>query len=376
MKNKLISTALLAMLSGVCCLQQARSQSKSEEVPASVMEATYQQIKTPYKYGLVLVPGDNSRKVDCPTVFRKGRKWYMTYIVYDGRGYETWLGESTDLLHWKKLGRLLKFSSMTDWDANQKAGYAALYDVRWGGTYRLSRYDHRYWMSYFGGNSTGYEAGLLSIGMAYTKKNPAKVHIWDRLNHPVLSTRDADVSWWDNHAMYKSTVIRDKEKLTGHPFVMYYNANGDSVNKKRGAERIGMAVSDDMIHWQRFGKDPVLDHHTGITGDPYIQRIGNLWVMFYFGAFWKHTSGAFNRFACSYDLMHWTDWKGKNLIEPSEPYDEDFAHKSSVVYYKGVVYHFYCAVNKPFQRGIALATSKDLGKSTLHFVAPPRKSRQ
>jgi hypothetical protein len=41
-----------------------------------------------------------------------------------------------------------------------------------------------------------------------------------------------------------------------------------------------------------------------------------------------------------------------------------------------VVYHFYCAVNKPFQRGIALATSKDLGKSTLHFVAPPRKSRQ
>jgi hypothetical protein len=36
-----------------------------------------------------------------------------------------------------------------------------------------------------------------------------------------------------------------------------------------------------------------------------------------------------------------------------------------------VVYHFYCAVNKADQRGIAVATSKDMGKSKLSFVAPP-----
>lgn len=372
-QRQAIFLGLIWFLLCIPCSAEAQPQRARKDVPASVMAAIYQRIKTPYKFGLVLVPGDKSRKVDCPTVFRKGRKWYMTYIVYDGQGYETWLGESPDLLHWKKLGRLLMFSASTDWDGNQKAGYVSLYDVRWGGSYHLQRFHHRYWMSYFGGNSRGYEKGLLSIGMAYTKKNPTIVHIWNRLDHPVLSTKDADVSWWDNHAMYKSTVIRDKAMHTGHPFVMYYNANGDSVNKKRGAERIGMAVSDDMIHWSRFGKDPVLDHHTGITGDPYIQRIGNLWVMFYFGAFWKHTSGAFNRFACSYDLIHWTDWKGRNLVEPSEPYDEDFAHKSSVVYYKGVVYHFYCAVNKPFQRGIAVATSRDMGRSSLHFVAPSRK---
>jgi hypothetical protein len=33
-----------------------------------------------------------------------------------------------------------------------------------------------------------------------------------------------------------------------------------------------------------------------------------------------------------------------------------------------VVYHFYCAVNKNDQRGIAVATSKDLGKSEVHFL--------
>jgi hypothetical protein len=32
-----------------------------------------------------------------------------------------------------------------------------------------------------------------------------------------------------------------------------------------------------------------------------------------------------------------------------------------------VVYHFYCAVNQEGERSIALATSKDLGKSTLKF---------
>lgn len=336
-------------------------------VPDSVMKAVYQQVTTPYKYGLVIAPTDKNRQTDCPTVFRKGRRWYMTYIQYNGRGYETWLASSPDLTHWKTLGRLLAFSDTTDWDNNQKAGYPALYDVHWGGSYRLGRYRHQYWMSYFGGNSRGYEKGLLSIGIAHTRKSPATPHLWERLGHPVLSAKDPDVSWWDNHTLYKSSVIRDPARRTGHSFVMFYNANGDSLDKKRGAERIGMAVSNDMVHWHRYGKDPVLDHHTGITGDPYLQKMGSLWIMFYYGAFWEHSSGAFNRFACSYDLVHWTDWTGPNLIQPSEIYDEAFAHKSCVIFYRGVVYHFYCAVDKHFHRGIALATSKDLGKSLIRF---------
>jgi hypothetical protein len=93
--------------------------------------------------------------------------------------------------------------------------------------------------------------------------------------------------------------------------------------------------------------------------------------MFYFGAFWK--PGAFNRFAVSNDLIHWNDWKGEDLIKSSEPYDDLFAHKSFVVKHDGVVYHFYCAVNKGEQRGIAVATSKDLGKSEMNFVALEKK---
>jgi len=353
------------------------AQSSYKPVPERVMNDIYEKVKTPFKYGMVMVPDSNSKKIDCPSVFRKGSKWYMTYLVFNGRGYETWLADSKDLLHWKTRGRILSFSDTTNWDSNQKAGYIALQDNNWGGSYQLQKYQDKYWLSYFGGQSRGYEKGLLSIGVAYTDQDPAVAHEWKRQDHSVLSSIDKDVSWWDNHTQYKETVIWDKAKLTGHPFVMYYNANGDSVNKKRGAERIGMAVSDDMLHWQRFGKDPVLNHGDGITGDPYIQKIGDVYVMFYFGAFWKTgTSGVFNRFAASYDLVHWTDWTGDKLIESSEPYDNMFAHKSFVVKYKGVVYHFYCAVNKSDQRGIAVATSKDMGKSELSFVTPPVKKKK
>jgi len=79
--------------------------------------------------------------------------------------------------------------------------------------------------------------------------------------------------------------------------------------------------------------------------------------MFYFGAFWK--SGAFDTFAASRDLVHWTKWDGPDLIRPSEPWDKTFAHKPWILKHDGIVYHFYCAVGDK-GRVIGLATSKDM----------------
>ncbi|HET7896391.1 MAG TPA: glycosylase, partial [Flavisolibacter sp.] len=346
-------------------------------VPEAKMQEVYNEVKTPYKYGMVIVPQNDTEKIDCPTVFRKGKMWYMSYIVFNGNGYETWLAKSKDLLNWKSLGRLLsEGKDSAHWDAFQKAGYLSLVAPEWGGSYALQSFNNQYWMSYFGGNAKGYEAGLLSLGMAFTTKKPTKAHEWQRLEKPILTSLDTNVRWWENKKQFKSTVIWDKAKLTGYPFVMYYNANGDTAkdNKQtRWFERIGMAASDDMIHWKRFNTEPVVHHPVGITGDPYLQKMGDLWVMFYFGAFWQDRKGAFNRFACSYDLVNWTDWKGENLVESSEPFDNRFAHKSCVVKHKGVVYHFYNAVNNQEQRGIAVATSKDLGKSKIDFALPAKQ---
>jgi len=339
-----------------------------EVVTDEVMNQIYEEIKTPYKYGLILVPDSNSYKIDCPTIFRKNDKWIMTFIVFDGRGYETWLSESDNLIDWKTKGKIMQFSDTSDWDVNQKAGYPSLINYEWGGDYEINTYNNKYWMSYFGGNSMGYEKGWLSIGIAYTEKDPGTLHNWKRLEKAVLTSIDEDARWYDNSTMYKSSIIEDKENLTGFKFVMYYNARGDSINPNRGAERISMAVSNDMVNWKRFGQKPLVNHHKGISGDAVIQKINDVYVMFFFRANWPEgKTVVYNSFYCSYDLVNWTEWKGPYLIEPSESYDNLFAHKTCILKHKGIVYHFYNAVDKLGNRGIALATSKDIGMSNIEF---------
>ena len=325
----------------------------SQPVSQTIMEKIYNEVKTPFKYGIVYKHPDSTKLVDSPTIYRAKNLWYMTYIVFDGKGYETWLAESKDLLNWNSKGKILQFTQGT-WDASQKAGYMSLVDTHWGGSYHVEKFKDKFWMSYLGGNSFGYEAGILSVGLA-TSQTVTDAAIWALEDKPILTPKDMDCRWFETRTIYKSLVIRDKKNNTGHPFVMYYNAKGDTAN----AESIGMAVSDDMDSWKRFGNNPVISRHKGICGDAQIANINNLYVMFYFGAFWK--PGAFERFACSYDLINWTDWNGEDLVTSTESYDKEYAHKPWVIKWKGIVYHFYTAVGKQ-GRVIALATSKDLKK--------------
>ncbi len=365
------------------CITSISLLSAQKTVTKDVMRKIYEEVKTPFKYGLVLAPSDNKHKMDCPTVFRENGRWYMSYLVYngksgkDGRGYETWLAESDDLLQWKTLGRIMSFPEAGSgrWDENQRGGYISLIDYEWGGSYKAQKFDNKYWMSYFGGIGQGYEQGRLEEGIAYTDGDINKAHEWKCFEKPVLSPLDPDKGWWENITQYKSSVIWDKKKTLGYPFVMYYNAGGVNPANSVKAERIGIALSKDMVNWKRYKGNPIVNHEEGITGDGVIQKIGDVYVMFYFSAFRKDRPyKAFNTFACSYNLVNWTDWDGEDLIIPSEKYDKLFAHKSYVVKWNGTVYHFYCGVNENDQRGIAVATSKDLGKSLIRFPKPDKET--
>ncbi|OJY92868.1 MAG: glycosylase [Sphingobacteriales bacterium 40-81] len=332
----------------------------AKEVPADTMQKVFEEVKTPYKYGVVLAAPDSTKMADSPTVFRMNGKWYMSYIIFDGRGYETWLAESDDLLHWTTKGRLMSFTENT-WDASQKAGYPSLVDIIWNGTYEPMKYENKYWMSYLGGADKGYEAGRLGIGMS-TTADISKAEEVLRFPAPVLSAIDDDVRWYDNKTIYKSSVIHDAEKKTGYPFIMYYNAAGDSTHEGHQFESIAMAASNDMKQWKRLGDRPLITKGRGICGDAQIVKMGKLYVMFYFGYNWYDGDhSAFERFACSYDLINWTPWEGENLIQPSVGFDKQYAHKPWVIKWNGVVYHFYNAVGDK-GRVIALATSKDLSR--------------
>jgi predicted GH43/DUF377 family glycosyl hydrolase len=327
-------------------------------VEDNVMQKVYDEVKTPFKYGVILKAEGSNGLVDCASVFRSGDHWYMMFVANSNKvGYQTFLASSDDLLHWKKLGMILPFST-TGWDAWQADGGVALADPRWDGSHELEKFDGKYWLSYIGGAKQGYETDPLSIGIAWTD-DPATGNTWHRLEqNPVLSPHQPDARSFEQKTLYKSQIIHDPSNSLGWPFVMFYNGKF-----KNGYERIGMAVSRDMVNWTRYGNDPVVANGetktNGISGDPQLVKIGGVWVMFYFGAGWQPR--AFDTFACSYDLAHWTKWTGANLIQPSEPFDKTYAHKPWVLKYQGVVYHFYCAVGTE-GRTIALATSVDLKK--------------
>ncbi len=329
---------------------------KPRLVKSAVMQQIYDEVKTPHKYGVILKP-DEGELVDCPNVFRHGNHWYMMFVANkDKVGYETHLAVSDDLLTWKRLGKILSFSKQ-GWDAWQGDGGLALYDTNWSGTNELSKHDNKYWLSYIGGAQQGYEPDPLSIGLASTD-DPTAIKEWTRLpENPVLSPHQPDVRDFEHTTLYKSAIIRDESRTLGAPFLMFYNGK----SPLRGIETIGIAVSDDLRTWRRLGHGPVVsnigDGPWAISGDPQITKIGDAWVMFYFGAFYKPK--AFDTFAVSYDLVHWTKWEGPHLVAPSEPYDKDFAHKPWLLKHDGIVYHFYCAVGDQ-GRVIALATSKDL----------------
>lgn len=396
--------ALLVAATGLNSLFAAAQQT----VPQSVMQAIYDEAQTPYKYGMVMAPQRNDRKFDCPTVFRQGDRWFMTYVCYDGkggtdgRGYETWIAQSDDLLHWTTLGRVLKLPETADdtlWDQNQRGGFPSLIDYRWDGSYALQAFKGNYWMTYIGGPGTGYEAvnAPLSIGLSsiksadfLTKKaenGDFTVVPWETFSSPILSYNEQEAQWWEQLTQYKSTIywMKDKKnRIKGeekYPFVMYYNAGGKDETHPKG-ERIGIALSKDLKKWKRYAGNPVFAHDSDgtITGDAQLVEMflpsdskheHPVYVMFYFSAYNPTREyNAFNTFAASYDLVNWTDWTGSDLIIPTKPYDEMFAHKSWVVKHDGIVYHFYCAVNNAGQRGIALATSKHLGQSEVNFPEP------
>lgn len=326
-------------------------------VPSDVMRRIHAEVRTPHKVGIIL-RGEPNQSVDGPAVFRHNNRWYMRYVgITDKIGYETFLATSDDLVHWTKLGKVLSFRK-DGWDKWNASAGMALQDPTWGGSYRLDTHNGKYWLGYMGGALQGYETDPLSIGMAWSE-DPSQAREWNRIEqNPVLSTSDPDVREFESVTLYKSHIIHDSSNAIGFSYIMYYNGKN-----KAGCERIGMAVSNDMIHWRRYGHEPVVANGRTdtwhISGNPQLARIGDVWVMFYFGAFWK--PGAFDTFACSYDLVRWTRWDGEDLIAPSEPWDQQFAHKPWVIKHEGIVYHFYCAVGGE-GRQIALATSAPVSR--------------
>ena len=325
-------------------------------VPAEVMQTVYDAVKTPVKHGAVMKLEEDW--TDSPSVFRYGDRFYMYFISISKdtgvSGYETHLASSVDLLNWEYLGTVLRRNDHDHWDSRQCAGYAAYPDIRFEGSYELQKVADTYHISYLAGNSDGYEPDPLYMGLARSE-DPTNPLAFTRFPDPILRPEDPDGRPYETKTLYKSYMFADEARVTGYPYVNVYNAKGED-----NRERIFLAVSEDGEHFERYGHRAVLDGiaanpATLITGDPQIIRLGDVYVMFFFRL--NAGGGAFDTFACSYDLVNWTVWDGEPLIAPVLPWENVHAHKPWFVRHKGVNYHFYCAVNDKGERFIALAHS-------------------
>ena len=61
------------------------SAAEATAIDAPTMQRVFDEVKTPFKYGIVL-RGSASEKIDCPNIFRRDGRWYMVFIAFDGRG--------------------------------------------------------------------------------------------------------------------------------------------------------------------------------------------------------------------------------------------------------------------------------------------------
>ena len=299
---------------------------------------------TPYKYGKPVLQGSgivgtyNSMAVDCPFVFFHNNRYYMLHVGFDGKGYQTALSTSTDLLHWSDGKVIFPRKQEERWDSVGVAGLWILRENSLKGHSSLKKIDGKYWMVYHSYPKEGYEAGSAQIGLAWT--DDEELLKWNRLDEPILSWKDGEN--WERGGLYKGCLV----ELHGK-YYLFYNAK--QRDESPWNEQIGVAFSDDMFHWKRYGQNPIIRNSPGswdslFCADPFVVWDNEKWIMYYYGC---NGINAEDGIAVSQDLIHWEKVKQPVLKHGnSGEIDCYYAHKPCVIEKDGVLYHFYCGVRE------------------------------
>jgi predicted GH43/DUF377 family glycosyl hydrolase len=315
-------------------------------------------LRTPYKYGkLVLggskVPGAFDEKaVDCPFVYYHDGRFHLTYVGFDGTGYQTGLAVSDDLVNWERRGLMLARDPADPVTRYNVAAASILRENELYAPGRLLKVDGRYVCAWHAYPSAGYEEGPAVIGLAFS----TDLKTWHR-EPPILFPQDG--AEWERGGLYKPYLVKD-----GDTFYLFYNAK---TAEKNWHEQTGVATSKDLKTWRRHPGNPLLRNggpnapDARFASDPFVVKHQGQWAMFYFGLSATDRK-ARDLVAVGPDLVHFTKLD-EVLIDIGAPgaVDEAYAHKPALVYHKGDLYHFYCAVGGRYPndvRGISVARSR------------------
>lgn len=334
------------------------------------------KLQTPHKLGQPVltgsgVPGTFDRfAVDAPFVFQTDSYHYMMYFGFEGTGYSTALAKSRDLRDWEFHGEILGRQSGANWDSMNAAGTWILRENSVWGRARLKQYDGKYWLVYHSYPRQGYEAGPASIGLAWTEDEG--LLDWKRISQPILTP--SDDAPWEAGGLYKGCLVEADGR-----FYLFYNAKNTTtaidtvVGAEDWYEQIGVAFSDDLVHWTRHTQNPILSIEPGtwrsrFVSDPTVYHDGERWIMVFFGYDGVHAQAGL---AYSDDLINWTQCPEPLLNHgPAGTLDETHAHKSSLIVKNDVLYHFYCSCRPARNADIAVNVGDEFRSITVARSTP------
>lgn len=163
-------------------------------------------------------------------VFQDKGKFIM---LYDGSPRNNWLeeiglAESKDLINWKKYKKNPVFRVGTNRWEKRHVSRCCIYKEK--GSYYL----------YY----AGHDGQCERIGLA---KGKSIFKLKRFLNKPVLDL--GNINEWDGKSISDPRVFKYRNK-----YIMFYTGMDE-----KGFERIGAALSEDLINWKKYKNNPILD---------------------------------------------------------------------------------------------------------------------
>ncbi len=306
------------------------------------------------------IPGHaDFHSTDVPTVYQLpgSRAWRMSFVGFNGKGYNSFVACSDDLVRWGDFRLAMGFGKEGEFDYGGRAIGAYLYESYGIRSPRvLKKRQGRYWTLYGCYAKQGrYEIPPGYQGAAWSEDGLT----WNRAkDRPVLSVHDAGAGPWERGNIFQPWVVEHRGR-----FYNFYNASDKMTSG--WIEQTGIAFSRDFLNWERFAKNPVVKVRPGgydarFASDPKVFRDGDHWTMFYFGV---GRGGAHILAAFSRNLLDWTADPEPLYAAGGHPLglDQQYAHKVSLVHNPAndTFYLYYCACG-PKGRGIGLLTSRPL----------------
>ena len=158
------------------------------------------------------LPGaTNVQGTDVPTVFQVpgDDKWYMSFVAFNGRGYQSYVAESTNLLDWVNYRLAMGYGPTNQFDHGGCVIGAYLYESYDLKAPRvLKKRDGKFWTLYGAYPlQGGYELRPGSEGVAASDDGLK----WRRAkDEPVLSIQDPDCADWERNCIYQPRTDWDR----------------------------------------------------------------------------------------------------------------------------------------------------------------------